>query len=372
MRRNSNTPSLGRIAEQAGVSRAAVSMALRNHPRIPSSTRERIQKIAKEMGWKPNPLLAEAMSAIRAGQPPVDRVTLAWITTGPRRDDWQTSDFDVRCHAGAVERAENAGYRLETFWMGDANNNPDRLGDILYNRGIVGVLIAPLREPDNLPMQWERFAAATVAHTLISPRLHSANDNHVAGMQVCVARLHACNRRRIGLALSAKLDHRVADLWSAGYLLETFEEGLADPKLLHRPEDVVDEANFIRWVKKAKPDAIIGTKRQIPAWLEKAGYNVPKDIAYAGLDLNSSNGETAGIFQDARAIGAGAIDMIAGQLLRHERGIPEKPKTSIIDGHWIQGATMPKKVHNQDLIDRAERLLYNSGDPEPTRPVVYD
>ena len=305
-------------------------MSLRNHPRIPSSTRERIQKIAKEMGWKPNPLLAEAMSAIRAGQPPVDRVTLAWITTGPRRDDWQSSNFDVRCHAGAVERAENAGYRLETFWMGDANNNPDRLGDILYNRGIVGVLVAPLREPDNLPMQWERFAAATVAHTLISPRLHSANDNHAAGMRVCVARLHACNRRRVGLALSARLDHRVADLWSAGYLLETFEEGLADPKLLHRPEEEVDEANFIRWVKKAKPDAIIGTKCQIPEWLEQAGYNVPKDIAYAGLDLNSSNGETAGIFQDARAIGASAIDMIAGQLLRHERGIPEKPKTSII------------------------------------------
>lgn len=372
MRRNSNTPSLGRIAEQAGVSRAAVSMALRNHPRIPSSTRERIQGIAKEMGWKPNPLLAEAMSAIRAGQPPTDRVTLAWITTGAQRDDWKSSYFDVRCHAGAVERAENAGYRLETFWLGDANNNPDRMGNILYNRGINGILVAPLREPGNLPLPWERFAAATIAHTLISPRLHSANDNHVAAVRVCVARMHARNRRRIGLALSAKLDHRVADLWSAGYLLETFEEGLADPKLLHRPEDRVDEVNFIRWVKKAKPDAIIGTHHKIPEWLEKAGYKVPKDIAYAGVDLRSNDGKVAGIFQDARAIGAGAIDMIAGQLLRHERGIPDKPKTSIIDGHWIDGATLPEKIHDQSLIARAERLLNNTGDPEPARPVVYD
>ncbi len=372
MRRHSNTPSLGRIAEQAGVSRAAVSMALRNHPRIPVSTRERIQSIAKDMGWKPNPLLAEAMSAIRAGQPPVDRVTLAWVTTGPHRDDWKSSAFDVRCHEGAVERADSAGYRLETFWLGDANNNPERLGDILYNRGINGVLIAPLREPGTLSLQWERFAAATVAHTLITPRLHSANDNHVASARVCVARMHAANRRRIGFALSAKLDHRVADLWSAGYLLETFEEGLADPKLLHRPEEYVDEATFIRWVKKAKPDGVIGTNRQIPEWLKTAGFRVPQDIAYANLDLASTDGEFAGIFQDARAIGAGAIDMIAGQLLRHERGVPEKPKTNIIDGHWIDGATMPKKIHHPEFIDRAKRMLHNVGDPEPARPVVYD
>lgn len=372
MRRHSNTPSLGRIAEQAGVSRAAVSMALRNHPRIPATTRERIQSIAKEMGWRPNPLLAEAMSAIRAGQPPVDRVTLAWITTGPQRDQWKLSPFDVRCHEGAVERADSAGYRLETFWLGDANNNAERLGDILYNRGINGVLVAPLLDPGTLSIQWERFASATVAHTLITPRLHSANDNHFAGARVCVARMHAAGRRRIGLALSAKLDHRVADLWSAGYLLETIEEGLADPKLLHRPEDSIDEASFIRWVKKAKPDGVIGTHRKIPEWLETAGFKVPRDIAYTELDLASTDGNHAGIFQDARAIGAGAIDMIAGQLLRHERGIPEKPKTSIIDGHWIDGKTMPKKIKDQELIERAKRLLNNTGDPEPARPVVYD
>lgn len=76
MRRHSNTPSLGLIAAEAGVSRAAVSMALRNHPRIPQPTRERIQSIANKLGWKPNPLLAEAMNAIRAGQPSEGRVTL--------------------------------------------------------------------------------------------------------------------------------------------------------------------------------------------------------------------------------------------------------------------------------------------------------
>ena len=51
MRRHAPSPSLGQIAKEAGVSRAAVSMALRNHPRIPPETRERIQEIATRLGW---------------------------------------------------------------------------------------------------------------------------------------------------------------------------------------------------------------------------------------------------------------------------------------------------------------------------------
>lgn len=371
MRRHSDNPSLGKIAAEASVSRAAVSMALRNHPRIPEATRKRIQDIANKLGWKPNPLLAEAMSAIRAGQPPVDRVTLAWVTTEKRRDGWKDSPFDSRAYEGAAARADNAGYRLDHFWVGDANGNPHRLSEILYNRGITGVLLAPLSAPSRFDLNWDHFAAATFAHTLIEPHLHCANDNHVGGSRVCVARLHGAGRRRIGLAIAERLDNRVEDLWTAGYLLETFEEGLSDMELLHRPNEV-HEAEFLRWVKKAKPDAIIGTARKIPEWLERAGYKIPEDIAFVSLDLASDDGTVAGIFQDAHSIGAAAIDMIAGQLLRHERGVPNIPKNTIINGRWIDGATAPISPPDSEYTHKAEQLLSRSGSSTPTRPVLFD
>jgi LacI family transcriptional regulator len=371
MRRNSDTPSLGQIAAEAAVSRAAVSMALRNHPRIPEATRKRIQAIANRLGWKPNPLLAEAMSAIRAGQPPLDRVTLAWVTTRIRRDGWQDSPFDLRCFHGASERAENAGYRLEHFWVGDANGNAHRLSEILYNRGITGVLLAPLRDLSRFELNWDHFASATVAHTLIEPNLHRANDNHISGSRVCVARLHGAGRRRIGLAIDERLDNRVEGLWTAGYLLETLEEGLADPALLHRPNGI-HETEFLRWVKTTKPDAIIGTNPSITEWLTRAGYKVPEDIAYVSLDLATNDGSIAGIYQDAHAIGAAAIDMIAGQLLRHERGVPSIPKNTIINGRWIDGATALKSPPDSEYIRKAEMLLAHSGTVAPTRPVLFD
>ena len=258
MRRHANTPSLGQIAESAQVSRAAVSMALRNHPRIPPATRLRIQKIATELGWKPNPLLAEAMSAIRAGQPPAERITLAWITAHPTRLGWRDYPFFRRCHAGAEARANAAGYRLEHFWLGDAGGSVKRLGDILLARGITGVLIAPLPEPTNLALPWHQIAAATVAYTLVEPRLHRATDNHCASARVAVAHLRAGGRRRIGLALSANYDRRVQGLWSAGYLWQAHEEGIANPDLLHRPAEL-DATAFGAWLERAQPDAVIST-----------------------------------------------------------------------------------------------------------------
>ncbi len=373
MRRHSNTPSLGRIAEEAGVSRAAVSMALRNHPRIPAHTRERIQSIANQLGWRPNPLLAEAMSAIRAGQPSADRVTMAWVTADHHREAWKESPWQVRCWDGASHRADSAGYRLEQFWLGDVGGNAHRLSEILYARGINGFVVAPTYAPGTLAMQWPRFAAAAVSYTLTEPRLHRASDNHTASARVCVARLHAAGRRRIGLALAARLDHRVCDLWTAGYLLESYAEGIASDDLLHRPHDL-NEKTFIDWVRQAQPDAIISTERRILDWLDAAGYAVPADIAYTSLDLASDDGSVAGIFQDAGSIGAATIDLVAGQLLRHERGLPDRPRTTIIDGRWVEGATAPvvDLQPEHETLRSTLNLLARAGDTPSARPVVYD
>ena len=41
-----------------------VSLALRNHPRLPQDTRERIQKMAERLGYRPDPFL-QALVAYR-------------------------------------------------------------------------------------------------------------------------------------------------------------------------------------------------------------------------------------------------------------------------------------------------------------------
>jgi len=369
MRRHSSGPSLRAIAQRADVSVAAVSMALRNHPRIPDATRERIQRLAIELGWRPNPLLAEAMSAIRSGQPVAERVTLAWVTAHSRRDGWRRVPFFRRSFEGASHRAAAAGYRLDHFWLGDADGHAARLSDILVARGIVGVVIAPLPKPSSLALDWSHFSAVTIAYSLTAPRLHRATDNHVGSARLAFTSLTSTGRRRIGLALEGASDRRVNGLWSAGYLLEAQDSDQTGGPQIHRPAQL-EESAFIEWVRRTRIDAVLGTDARLAGWLRTAGFRVPEDIAYADLDVPAADGSLAGIYQDAEGIGSAAIDLVAGQLLRHERGLPECPKAISIDSRWVDGATasaLPASAEPTSAASAAPRRL-----AAIPRPVSFD
>ena len=54
------------IAQRAGLSKGAVSYALNGLPGVSESTRQRVLKLAAEMGWRPNSA-TRALSASRAG-----------------------------------------------------------------------------------------------------------------------------------------------------------------------------------------------------------------------------------------------------------------------------------------------------------------
>ncbi len=58
-------PTINDVARAAGVSKGAVSFALNNRPGVAQDTRERILRVAAEMGWTPSPR-ARALSVSRA------------------------------------------------------------------------------------------------------------------------------------------------------------------------------------------------------------------------------------------------------------------------------------------------------------------
>ena len=53
------------IAEKAGLSVAAVSMALKDHRSLPASTIKKVKALAKKMGYAPDPALS-ALAAYRS------------------------------------------------------------------------------------------------------------------------------------------------------------------------------------------------------------------------------------------------------------------------------------------------------------------
>src|SRR5688500_3309706 len=80
-------PTLRMIAQRAGLSGSAVSMALRTHPRISAATRERVQRIARELGYRPDPDVAKLMNHLRLRHKPRFNVSLVALTTIPENEE---------------------------------------------------------------------------------------------------------------------------------------------------------------------------------------------------------------------------------------------------------------------------------------------
>ncbi len=103
------------VAKKAGVHISTVSLALRNHPRIPVETRNRIHKIAKELGYTPDPMLSALANYRERGRPVTFHGTLAWIAATADDFDWRKSEHYTRYFQGAKNRAAERGYKLEPF-----------------------------------------------------------------------------------------------------------------------------------------------------------------------------------------------------------------------------------------------------------------
>src|SRR5688572_21345076 len=129
-----------RIAQLAGVSATTVSLALRNSPKIPAATRQRILRHARRLGYRPNAKVAELMAQLRTKPAPGEEACFGVISFYESARPWEHSLHFQRIYEGMTQRAEALGYRLEPFWLRGPGMTYRRLRDILAARGVQGLL----------------------------------------------------------------------------------------------------------------------------------------------------------------------------------------------------------------------------------------
>jgi LacI family transcriptional regulator len=173
------------IAAAAGLGRTAVSLALRNHSSIPPQTRQRVQQVAEELGYRPNPLISALMMHKRAASAMPQHLPIALVTQFQKPSPWEYGWVLPELHQGLADRAVMRGYRLEEFWTRSPGMSMRRLSKILQQRGIPGVVVCPLPVAHgHLSLDWANFAAISIGYTLVRPALHRVIGHHVHGVQV--------------------------------------------------------------------------------------------------------------------------------------------------------------------------------------------
>jgi LacI family transcriptional regulator len=102
------------------------------------------------------------------------------------------------------------------------------------------------------------------------------------------------------------------------------------------------------WLRRSKPDAVIGFGPAQFLCLTRLGVSIPRDLAFAALDVEQTRlahvDAVAGINQNLALIGATAVDILASQLYHNELGLPQRPVYSMIEGYWVNGRTAPAKT----------------------------
>lgn len=333
-------PTMQQIAEAAGVSRMAVSLALRNSPKISKATKERIHRIADELGYRPNPMVSALMTQLRHGREVRKPSVLAYVTAFPTEDGWRQPGPFVAFFEGAKLRAEALGYVLDEWWLRRPGMTEQRFGDILFTRDIHGLIFAPLPGAGGaLSLDWPRFASSTIAYSVTSPAINRASNDQFGTITMALGELTRLGYGRIGLAITKENDERVRQQWSAGMLV--YQQGI--PAELRVPILLATtpfERAFAAWFGKHRPDAVLGLTEECVTLIEESGARVPDDVGFAHLTLTSSEHEWAGVNQNSELVGAAAVDLVDAQLRRNERGIPAQAKTVLVPGVWVPGPTV--------------------------------
>ncbi len=325
------------LARIAGVSKMTVSRALRGERGIAAETRARIQTVADQLGYRPDPAVSELMGRLRRSRH-TGLEPLAWLTTYPAIGGWKSNPGTCEMYYGAAARAEKLGYRLEEFSLNTPGMTARRLSTILYSQGIRGIVLAPLLEHGGIQgFAWQHFATACCGHSLLTPALHRVSVDQYDVLRTAWRHLTALGYRRIGLCVSVNDNERIGRRWQAVQLVEreaTPSTDRVDPLLTN---DWCRE-RFFEWFNTHQPDVVLSLT-EVREWMRAAGIRVPHTCGFALLRLDQAK-NTAGVDHRFGDIGASAVSLVVGELSTNQYGIPEVRKSVSVESAWIDGPTL--------------------------------
>jgi LacI family transcriptional regulator len=341
------------VAREAKVHQTTVSLALRNDPRLPPETRARIRALARDMGYRPDPMLS-ALNFYRTSKDEAKaQPTMAFLVRSRNKRWGSTFYADEQFLKGARRACERLGYRLVVFPVGNGAAEGQRLTRIFRSRGIGGLIVAGLDITlRQLDMEWDHFSALCIESQHLRLSLHTVGNNQTAITRTAIRRMCELGYRRIGLTVGEVEEASLGKPFSAGYLVEAHENRrlVRVPPLLLRPSDEhgTRAATIKAWVHRYKIDAVLSNWSSMPDMLRSMGFRIPQDLGVATLDYNPIRGAMAGIRQSHELVGERAVEALSLLMKTNQRGRIRLPNTTLVDGLWQDGADLPPRGSARD------------------------
>ena len=162
------------VAAAAGVSRATVSLVLRDEPRISAETRERVHRAIDEIGY-----VYDRRAAIMRTQ---RSMTIGMVVTDVRNPYFAEL-------AMALEVAlDGHGYSLLQAYSHDEHRREDRLLGVMVEHRVDGVILLPAKDTSAADLR-TRLGAGGMPHLLIARRIRAYESDYIGADNVRAGKL---------------------------------------------------------------------------------------------------------------------------------------------------------------------------------------
>jgi len=342
---------MAELAKIAKCSVMAVSYALRNSPEVSESTRTRIQALAIKHGYRKNPFISALITNRRSKRSGgLDVIGLLTKSNEPLSQWKERQPFYSDLYEGMVERAEELGFRLDEFptFGGDEALNGRQLTRVLDARGIRGVVLMPggdlnrgfaLEEFD-----YSRFTVIAAAFHARQMHIHRTATDYSRGIELCIEEALRRGYKRIGLALTRKLDPSLRYAFSGRFLAwQTGQPKENCVPLVSGEEELVSKSSFLSWYERYRPDCILSPRLVALTWLKEIGVHAPRDVGCIFVPVRDDP-DVSGFDARTHEVGRATINLLSRELFLNQSGLPAAPEIILISGKWQEGKTVVKPL----------------------------
>jgi LacI family transcriptional regulator len=323
------------IAAAAKVCVMTVSLALRDNPRISTETRDRIKRLASELGYHPDPELSRLMNHLRASRTARGKIGVALVDFYPNAD-FAENAYNQKVRRGAHRRADELGFSITTMHAADYNHSLAHLVKVIRTRGLDGALLFPSIVPTELDtaVNWDGISVVATSKSILAPRFHCVVPNQFGNtMRLLETFERAGPGPRICAVFDELFDERTAHHFTAAV---NWKPRNRQTLFVPQGASAAKRADLVaQWLIEQRPDAVFAQSDAVVAALPRIRGARPA-LSFQLISLGQQN--SAGfpyVDECAELIGAAAIDLLGGMMYYHESGIPAHPRTTLIDGKLV-------------------------------------
>lgn len=325
------------VALAAHVHKSTVSLALRNQPKLCAATRDRIRKIAEDLGYRPDPMLDLFNLHRRTLEPPRPLGEIAFVSdlSGPAA--FSRSEKHEVIFSSAREEAKRLNYTLEVFFVGPAQLSPARLFQVLQARGIAGILLGALSPATrSLNIDWTQFSVVGIESMQVEPRVDNISTDYCQAARLCVRQLRQHGGKNIGFIVARCLGPEIEGQLRAGYLVESHAQSPTRTAPFSRVDEDGEPAagDLQDWIGAEELDAVVSCGVNVAGLEARMSPEGARRVAWTSIDAGKVHPGLHCVPALHRDLGRRAIELLIMRLQMNLRGLPSNPATTLLPVEW--------------------------------------